>query len=324
MGAHHSFFTPEARQDLLSRPIRECLLLNKPLLRLDPQDSILDVLKKFKRNHLSSSPICTSNWEYGAAFLCNCYQTIGASEFISQSSMMMDVTCSQIADFSGCNPTLSVPLSSPVEEVVRRMMVSQTHRMVLVDDTTVTPEMSGEIRHLVTQSGLVEFILLNLDRLHPTPDATLKELGFFGTSPVVCCEESAMVIDVFATMNRVRITALPAQNASGTVTGILTIRDIRMLTKDTLSDLLMPVKDFLKKYRPSYILGNLQMTLRDLIRSISINAFHHLFFIRESSGLPTHVITLTDILDFVVVNPGRKGSLTSVGSVMQGRPPSTH
>jgi predicted transcriptional regulator len=41
------------------------------------------------------------------------------------------------------------------------------------------------------------------------------------------------------------------------------------------------------------------MTLRDLIRSMVVNAFHHLFFVNDK-GVPTHVITLTDILDFVI------------------------
>ncbi|KAJ3105411.1 AMP-activated serine/threonine-protein kinase regulatory subunit [Phlyctochytrium planicorne] len=325
MGAQHSFFTIESRLELLSRPVGECLLLNQPLVKLDPGETIAEVLRKFKRHNISSAPICTSNLEYVLvdlmdiiAFLSNCYVTIGHSEFIAQASTMMGVTCSQISDFSGCNPTLSVPISSPIEEVVRRMMVSRTHRMVLVEKKEESGGIEGveELVHLVTQSNLVEFVLLNLDRLHPHPDATLKELGFFGTSPVVCCEETATVIDVFGTMNRVRITALPAQNKAGTITGILTIRDIRMLTVETLPDLLLTVKDFLKKYRPSHILGNVSMTLRDLVRSISINAFHHLFFVRESTGLPTHVITLTDILKYVILG-GEESVMGSVEEVAQ-------
>ncbi|KAJ3331249.1 hypothetical protein HDU76_003664 [Blyttiomyces sp. JEL0837] len=151
---------------------------------------------------------------------------------------------------------------------------------------------------MVTQSNIVEFILLNLDRLHPKPDATLLELGFFGTSPVLYCDENEVVIEVFATMNRAPISALPMRSQSA-VTGILTVRDIKLLTSENLRDLLLPVRDFLKKHRPTFILGNVQMTLRDLLRSMVINSFHHLFFVNES-GVPTHVITLTDILDFVI------------------------
>ncbi|KAJ1568257.1 hypothetical protein HK405_003122 [Cladochytrium tenue] len=44
------------------------------------------------------------------------------------------------------------------------------------------------------------------------------------------------------------------------------------------------------------------MTLRDLLRSAINNSLHHLFFVNEA-GVPQHVITLTDILDFVVPPP---------------------
>ncbi|KAJ3213050.1 hypothetical protein HDU67_003434 [Dinochytrium kinnereticum] len=160
------------------------------------------MLQRFKRNHISSAPICTSNLGY-------------------QSSRRVHLSKWH---YDGSN----VFTNSRVQSDAFRGKLFFRRRSGSKDDGCK---------------------YLEVKERHPTPDATLKELGFFGTSPVVCCEETATVIDVFGTMNRVRITALPAQNKSGTITGILTIRDIRMLTKETLSDLLLPVKDFLKKYR---------------------------------------------------------------------------
>ena len=39
------------------------------------------------------------------------------------------------------------------------------------------------------------------------------------------------------------------------------------------------------------------MTLRDLLRSMVVNVFHHLFI--EEEGRVSHVITLTDIIDYL-------------------------
>ncbi|KAI9354625.1 hypothetical protein DFJ73DRAFT_827229 [Zopfochytrium polystomum] len=298
MGASHSFFSSEGRAELLSRPVGTCLLLNRPLCKLDPTESVYDAMRKLKRHNISALPICTSNLEFVlvdmvdiAAFLSNCHRTIGEKAFVSEAERILSVNCSQIADFSTYNPTLSVKLSTPVEDVIRRMRRTKTHRMVLVDD-------NDEIHHMVTQSSLVEFFLLNLDKLHPRPDATLRDLGFFGSSPVLYCDESEIVIEVFKTMHRAPISALPMRSQAA-VTGILTMRDVKWLNSETLSDLLLPVKDFLKKHRPSHIMGSVTMTLRDLLRSMVVNLFHHMFFVNDA-GVPTHVITLTDILDFIV------------------------
>ncbi|KAJ3196249.1 hypothetical protein HK101_009620 [Irineochytrium annulatum] len=318
MGANQSFFTAEARSEHLARPVGDCLLLPKPLVRMDPSDTITDAIKKFKRHNISSAPICTSNLEYVLvdivdvlAFLSNCHQTIGNEVFLSDSERILNISCSEISDFSGTNPTLSIASSTPIVEVVRRMRVSRTHRMVLVNE-------KEEVEHLATQSNLVEFILLNLDRLHPRPDATLAELGFFGTHPVLCCDEAEIVIEVYGTMHRTRITALPMRSRTAGETRILSVRDIRLLSSENLSDLLLPVKEFLAKHRSqvsSDILGNLQMTLRDLIRSFVINNIHHMFFAHESSGIPTNVITLTDILDYVILggSPNVKSPPTASG-----------
>ncbi|KAJ1551325.1 hypothetical protein HK405_014725, partial [Cladochytrium tenue] len=227
MGAQQSFFSPEARAELLARPVGQCLLLNRPLCRLDPRESVLDAMRKFKRYGISSAPICTSNAEFVlvdivdiAAFLSNCHRTGGAESFAPEGGGdILRFSCSQIADFSGHNPTLSVKESTPIEDVIRRMRLSKTHRMVLVDE-------QEQVVHLVTQSNLVEFILLNLDRLHPRPDATLRELGFFGTSPVLYCDESEIVIEVFTTMHRTPISSLPMRSQSA-VTGVLTMRDVK-------------------------------------------------------------------------------------------------
>jgi CBS domain-containing protein len=125
------------------------------------------------------------------------------------------------------------------------MKKTGVHRMILTNKGD-----ENEIHHLVTQSNLVEFCLLNLDCLHPSPDASLLELGLFGSSPVIYCDENDIMIDVISTMVRTPINAVPIRNAVAVI-GVLSLSDLRLLNMDTFPDLLLSVRDFLKKHQVS-------------------------------------------------------------------------
>ncbi|KAJ3056521.1 hypothetical protein HK097_006428 [Rhizophlyctis rosea] len=179
----------------------------------------------------------------------------------------------------------------------------------------VLVEPDGTIMHLITQSNLVEFMLLNLDRLHPAPDATLAELEFWGTSPVQCCDETTPTVEAFAVMLERRITAMPLQSRSSPVSGTITVRHIKNLKTDNLDSLFTPIREFQKKFQANYIPGNHRMTLRDLLRSMVVNVFHHLFI--EEEGRVSHVITLTDVINYLATEIW--GELRVNSEIYEGR-----
>ncbi|KAJ3277681.1 hypothetical protein HK104_003071 [Borealophlyctis nickersoniae] len=311
MGQQQSYYSEAAKADLLAKKIRDLLLLNRPLVTLTPSDTLKDALQV-------TGPTRTGKWDFSFSkyimrpdyslvdvvdiitFIATSYTQLGMRPFKDNKDHILNVTCGELADFSACNPTLSIPADSTVADVLPLMRQSRTHRMVLV-------EPDGTIFHLVTQSNLVEFMLLNLDRLHPTPDATISELSFHGTSPIRSFDESKLTVEAFVSMQRGRITAMPVENRSGTMNGIITVRNVKVLTTDSFDDLFLTVRDFLKKHNVmgSYILGTHTMTLRDLLRSVVVNVYHHLFFV-DDTGKASHVITLTDILDFIASNVAQR------------------
>ncbi|KAJ3411097.1 hypothetical protein HDV05_002742 [Chytridiales sp. JEL 0842] len=200
MGAQQSFYTDHQKSHLLSLPTGSSLLFNKPLYTLLPTSTIQDAIKLFRRRNISSAPVCESDLEFVlvdimdiTAFLSNCYKTIGPTAFLNEAERILGVTCSQIADFSTYNPTLSINVSTPIHTVVQRLKETRTHRMVLVDTPKTSTEgdkakEEEEIVRLVTQSNLVEFILLNLDRA-PETRCHFVRAGIPGTDNSVAYEK---------------------------------------------------------------------------------------------------------------------------------------
>lgn len=69
------------------------------------------------------------------------------------------------------------------------------------------------------------------------------------------------------------------------------------LRPETLDSLFTPIREFQKEFQANFIPGNHRMTLRDLLRTMVVNVFHHLFM--EEEGRVSHVITLTDIIEYL-------------------------
>lgn len=82
------------------------------------------------------------------------------------------------------------------------------------------------------------------------------------------------------------------------MTGIITVRHAKVLKYDNAKDLLLRADEFLKKYEANYITGNHGMTLRDLLRVMVVNTFHHLFFLDEA-GRVSNVVTLGDVVAYL-------------------------
>lgn len=81
MGQQHSYFSETARDDLLGKPVKDVLLLNRPLTTLGPNDTLLHALKvrllsflyryrimsvtspwgqTFRTKNISCAPVCKS------------------------------------------------------------------------------------------------------------------------------------------------------------------------------------------------------------------------------------------------------------------------
>ncbi|TPX57376.1 hypothetical protein PhCBS80983_g03845 [Powellomyces hirtus] len=327
MGQEHStFFSEQARCELLASPVGDVLLLNRPLVTVGPQDSLVDVLRMLRLNNISCMPITGGQRENAEArlidvvdivtFITNSYAQLGVSSFNENIKSIMKVACDQLAggrleyergnpqknkdessqdietDFSTKNPTHCVSCTTPVASAIHKMTELKIARLALLDS-------GDKISHLITQSNVIEFVLLNLDALHPEPDSTLRELRLPPTSPVVACYDSSLTMQVLQDMRNKKVTAVPVLNDQGVMTGVMTVRHLKNLVPETIPNLFLPVSKFLSAIGATYVTGSQDMTLRNLLRVMVVNTYHHLFFLDEA-GRVEGVVTLSDLIRWCV------------------------
>ncbi|KAI8904914.1 hypothetical protein DFJ77DRAFT_479722 [Powellomyces hirtus] len=303
MGQEHStFFSEQARCELLASPVGDVLLLNRPLVTVGPQDSLVDVLRMLRLNNISCMPITGGQRENAEArlidvvdivtFITNSYAQLGVSSFNENIKSIMKVACNQLADFSTKNPTHCVACTTPVASAIHKMTELKIARLALLDS-------GDKISHLITQSNVIEFVLLNLDALHPEPDSTLRELRLPPTSPVVACYDSSSTMQVLQDMRNKKVTAVPVLNDQGVMTGVMTVRHLKNLVPETIPNLFLPVSKFLSAIGATYVTGSQDMTLRNLLRVMVVNTYHHLFFLDEA-GRVEGVVTLSDLIRWCV------------------------
>ncbi|KAJ3020833.1 hypothetical protein HKX48_000133 [Thoreauomyces humboldtii] len=221
-------------------------------------------------------------------FITNSYAQLGSASFKENLHSILKVQCNQLADFSTKNPTHVVPSTVSVASAILKMTELRIYRLALTDP-------SKRITHLVTQSNVTEFVLLNIDHLHPEPDATLRQLSLTPTTPVVACRETEFTMEVLLEMRNKRVTALPIVDGRGVMTGMMTVRHLKTLTPKTMSNLFLPITQFLSAIGATYVAGSLDMPLRDLLRVMVVNMYHHLFFL-DDNGRVEGVITLSDLI----------------------------
>ncbi|KAI8823636.1 uncharacterized protein EV422DRAFT_363036 [Fimicolochytrium jonesii] len=274
-------------------------VLAGPLVTVLPSDTVVDVLRTFRRKKISCAPILRNAGDKDfqlvdvvdiSTFITNSFVQLGEKKFIENVDVLLRVTCDQLADFSAQNPTHTIPTSASIPDVLNLMKETGTYRLALMDT-------NEHLTQLVTQTNLVEFALLNLDRLQREPDKTIRELGLLPTAPVFTCSDALSTMEVLQEMRNRNVTAVPIVNKQGVMNGMMTVRHLKTLATDNVDNLFLSVSKFLQLITATYMTGNIDMTLRDLLRIMVVNTVHHLFFVDDNGGV-YGVVTLTDLISW--------------------------
>ncbi|KAJ3153648.1 AMP-activated serine/threonine-protein kinase regulatory subunit [Geranomyces michiganensis] len=278
-------------------------------------------------------------------FITTSYAQLGAASFTANLKSILRVSCAQLADFSTHNSTHSISTRTSLLDAARTMDELRVSRLLLRreggtrggrgqdnDDDADAYAHDDDRRDdrdalvgMVTQSNLVEAILLNLDTLHPNPDATLHDLHLHPTSPVVACLDSTPTIAVLQDMRGRNVTAVPVVSAtSGTMVGIMTVRHLKTLisTKDSskidsmMNGLFLPAGAFLKQVGATFVTAARETTtLRALLRLVVVNTYHHVFFCDEA-GRVEGVVALGDLIRWCVLSTADHGGSGSAAAAV--------
>lgn len=290
------------RRAFLATPISE-FLPHRDLVSLPHSATLGEALEAFRKYDISSAPVALVENAVDATefelldiadLVAALDSFLGRAEPNSLTPELRDKIWSiPLASIKPRAPTMRILDSASVESVIAQMRQSRTYRML------VATELDGHLRHVVTQSSILRFVRQNLDHLHPKPDHTLAALSFYGSPPpILSAKTSTRVLDALRDMMLYGFTAAPLIDELGVMRHFLSVRDARVVTKDTLEDLFLPASAFLDKYRPKYPKHSLDETLIGLVEVFIEKNHHHAFFCDENGG-PIGVITLTDILDLV-------------------------
>jgi len=167
------------------------------------------------------------------------------------------------------------------------------HRVALINQ-------QGEVHHVVSQSDLIKFLNKSKHLLGETAHKTVRELKLIRDDELVVINNDQPVIEGFKTLIAKNISAAPVVNAQGSLTGTLSISDLRVLRKESLSSLLQPVRIFREIGEGNMInvVCSPRDTLSDVLAILAGTQLHRVWITNEKN-MPVSVISLTTICDFI-------------------------
>lgn len=221
----------------------------------------------------------------------------------------------RVCDIMGRNPhNRFILLNSQctVYEAAAALYDKNVYRVAVLDET-------HQVAAVISQSWVLQFIQKHFEDIVPDGGRALSELTNMGSVPVKCVPNDMLTIAAFDRMVQHGISCVGIVNEkSKVIECALSMSHLKGLKANDLHLLLEPVKTFvgarqielLKQgdLKPQVLTGSSETTLRALIETLNANKFHH-FFITNAHLRPLRVISLGDILAYLMTSKETKGTL---------------
>ncbi|KAK2076120.1 hypothetical protein QBZ16_001052 [Prototheca wickerhamii] len=202
-----------------------------------------------------------------------------------------------------------------------------THRLGLCDER-------GEVRAVVTQTDVARWLDRALDALPELAAASARDLGL-GTGGLIGVRPDTPALEALGLMRSSGVSAVVVRDADGGLVGNFSASDMRSILAEHFGALALPVGEFLarehgteyagyavqseeegdaraknleflerRSSRPGYEVGQDLVTciLKHVVEKLVKNGLHRLYVVDDELK-PTGVITLTDILSRVCLEP---------------------
>jgi len=175
----------------------------------------------------------------------------------------------------------------------------QLHRVPVI-----TNDEERKLVTVVTQSQVLKLLHQNMDGIGSklkTP--VMKFRSYF--EPVVCVHEDSVAYEAFTLMVQKKITGVGVINNEGTLTGVLSVRDIKAIMTDgrmfwrlyqTCKNFILKIKKEDTGDRPrSPLTVQAEDTLGTTIKKLVEHNIHRVFIVDDNKK-PVGVVALRDIL----------------------------
>jgi len=218
------------------------------------------------------------------------------------------------------DPVYTIDEHATILDAAQLMNEKKCHRVVVTNK-------KGELVNLITQSRIIQFLNVNVDKL-PNSSKTISELGLGTRNHLKWISEDKSAYEAFLQMEQEGVLALPIVNANGKLVGNISANDLKLIGFDGKFWNLLgkPLREYMAQLisQPetkirSHVFALLQEdnqppvvvkckeshTLGFVIRMVNFYRVHRMYIINEV-GVPIGVISLTDILKEIVPKGERK------------------
>eukprot|EP01090_Pellita_catalonica_P012869 TRINITY_DN290_c0_g1_i1.p1 TRINITY_DN290_c0_g1~~TRINITY_DN290_c0_g1_i1.p1 ORF type:complete len:320 (+),score=59.25 TRINITY_DN290_c0_g1_i1:98-1057(+) len=202
----------------------------------------------------------------------------------------------EIVNASGRDAFVPVYNHNPLTVAVE-LFSKGVHRIPLVDN-------DRKVTHTISQSDINRFLVDKLDRgkCKQYGDLTAKEVGLGQQSKVITVKLSDTVLSALTKINKQGVSAVAVVNDDGQLAGNFSATDLKGLYKESFPSFLLTVDEYLEKHSPDSkkpICATLSTKVIDIVKEFATSHVHRLWVLGEGRK-PTGVISLTDIMGFIV------------------------
>jgi len=193
-------------------------------------------------------------------------------------------------DFSHQNPFCTVHMNSKLP-LLLSVFKKGIHRAAIVDD-------AYSIVHIVSQSNVTQFLAQHIQSLGPILQTTIGDINLGMKQRLAQVNSEAKAIHAFHHMWINKVSAVAVVDKFGVLLANLSVTDLRGLSQENFSSLLLPVLQFVKKFAPS---NNTPFavidssTFESVVLKFASTKVHRLWVVDEHAK-PKGVISLTDII----------------------------
>jgi CBS domain-containing protein len=182
---------------------------------------------------------------------------------------------------------------TPLFEIAT-LMSNGIHRVLITDN--------GMVTNIISQSDIIRAVVNRMDVVGRRARLRIEETQLV-TKPVATIASTQTVVKALHLMRLKGVTGLPVvDELTGKVVASFSSSDILGLSEDTFYTLALKIPDFLLKFYgfikpPIVCLGS--DTVENLFFKFVVYGIHRIFIVDENM-IPTGVISLTDVMKFLI------------------------
>jgi CBS domain-containing protein len=221
--------------------------------------------------------------------------------YLSKKRQFRNTTVWEIMCRSGDSNNASVLEDFSLFHALELMAVGGHHRLAVVDSENF-------VTGLITQSSICDYLLDNVDKMaremRTEKAYNLRPWNIVATMPV-----TRRAVNAFKLMKDENLTSVGIVDENSRLVDVLSSRDLRGINPDSLTfrflwNTIDFFKDQVREQCPSVPTRPITVTpstnLEQVLRAYRTNHIHRVFVLSETDRRPIDVISMTDILRYVV------------------------